>query len=96
MMRDAEANIKAGNAMDSRDLFEMMKFYDESAAKAKEQIWMVTSWLLALNAGIIAYSVKFYLAHKAERLGNSAASASFLHRPPSGDRRSLSSRPDKV
>lgn len=49
--------------METPDYFEMMKYYDEAIAKAKGRIWTITSWILALNAGIIAYSLKFYVDH---------------------------------
>ena len=56
---------ESGGKMETSEYFEMMKYYDEAAAKAKGRIWTITSWILALNAGIIAYSLKFYVDHRA-------------------------------
>jgi len=39
------------------------KFYEEAAEKAKSHAWSQTTWILALNAGIIAFSLKFYAEH---------------------------------
>ena len=39
---------------------ELFKFYEEAAEKAKAQAWAQTSWLLALNAGIIAFSLNLF------------------------------------
>jgi hypothetical protein len=45
--------------------FETFKFYEEAAEKTKNHAWTQTTWILALNAGIMAFSVNFYAANNA-------------------------------
>jgi hypothetical protein len=54
--------------MKTLDYFELMKYFDQTAATAKERIWTVTSWILALNSGLIAYSFKIFIEHRTEAL----------------------------
>jgi hypothetical protein len=65
MEKNTKNSKESRGKMDTPEYFEMMKYYDEAAAKAKGRIWTITSWILALNAGIIAYSLEFYVDHKA-------------------------------
>ena len=57
-------NNESGGKIETLGYFEIMKYYDETAAKAKERIWTITSWIMALNAGIVAYSLNFYVDHR--------------------------------
>jgi hypothetical protein len=43
---------------------ETFKFYEEAAEKAKEHAWSQTTWLLSLNAALLALSVTLYLDHR--------------------------------
>jgi hypothetical protein len=54
---------ESGGKFVSLDYFEIMKYYEETASATKARIWTVTSWILALNAAIIAYCFKIYLEH---------------------------------
>jgi hypothetical protein len=42
------------------DKLELFKFYEEAAEKAKAHAWAQTTWILAINAGIIGFSVTFF------------------------------------
>ena len=39
------------------------RFYEEAAEKTKAHAWSQTTWILALNAGIFAFSLSFYAEH---------------------------------
>jgi hypothetical protein len=39
---------------------DLFKFYEEAAEKAKALAWSQTTWILTLNAGIMAVSLDFY------------------------------------
>jgi len=43
---------------------EIFKFYEEAAEKAKAQAWSQTTWILTLNAGILAFSLTFFADHR--------------------------------
>ena len=43
---------------------EIFKFYEEAAEKAKAHAWSQTTWILTLNAGILAFSVTFFAEHR--------------------------------
>jgi hypothetical protein len=49
---------------ESMDLF---KFYEGAADAAKERSWSITTWTLALNAGILAFSFDFFAEHAGSR-----------------------------
>ncbi len=59
-------NLKLGEK--SLDYFELMKYYAETASTTKIRIWNITRWILALNAAIIAYSIKFGIDHPQDLL----------------------------
>jgi len=40
--------------------FEAFKFYEEAAEKTKGHAWSQTTWILTLNAGILAFSLNLY------------------------------------
>jgi hypothetical protein len=64
-MEKNQQNPKASlDDLGTLECFQMMKYYDEAASKAMERIWTITSWILALNAGLIAYSLKFYVENR--------------------------------
>ena len=42
---------------------ELFKFYEAAADKAKERSWSLTTWVLALNAAILAFSFDFFAEH---------------------------------
>ena len=42
---------------------ELFKFYEAAAEKTKAQAWAQTTWILSLNAAIIAFSLNFYAEH---------------------------------
>jgi len=41
-------------------IIDVYKFYEESAARTKGHAWSQTTWILALNAGLLAFSAKLY------------------------------------
>jgi hypothetical protein len=43
--------------------FAAFKFYEEAAEKTKAHAWSQTTWILALNAGILAFSLQLYVEH---------------------------------
>lgn len=42
---------------------DLFKFYEEAAEKTKAHAWAQTTWVLALNAGIIGFSLNFFASH---------------------------------
>lgn len=46
------------------DPFAGLKFNEEAAEKTKAHAWAQTSWILALNAGILAFSTNLYAEHR--------------------------------
>jgi hypothetical protein len=44
--------------------FEAFKFYEEAAEKTKSHAWSQTTWILTLNAGILAFSLDLYAEHR--------------------------------
>jgi hypothetical protein len=50
--------------MDRTEAVALMKHYEELAVKAKDRVWTVTTWLLTLNSGLIAFSFKYYADNK--------------------------------
>jgi hypothetical protein len=45
---------------------ELFKFYEDAAEKTKTAAWSQTTWMLTLNAGIMAFSLDFYANHSAD------------------------------
>jgi hypothetical protein len=52
------------------------RFYEEAAEKSKSHAWSQTTWILALNAGIMAFSLKFM--QSIQPLGASSSLRPFL------------------
>jgi hypothetical protein len=46
------------------ELFELFKFYEEAASRAKTDAWTQTSWVLTLVGGILAFSINLYVEHQ--------------------------------
>jgi hypothetical protein len=42
---------------------ELFRFYEGAADNAKERSWSVTTWILALNAAVLAFSFDFFADH---------------------------------
>lgn len=51
---------QAPDAWPSKEALDMFKFYEEAAEKAKQHAWSATTWILALNAGILAFAFDFF------------------------------------
>lgn len=51
-------------SLTSAQKIEMFKFYEEAAEKAKAHAWSQTTWILTLNAGILAFSLTFFAEHR--------------------------------
>lgn len=64
--QSSERRVDTGDLTLDQTL-ELFKFYEGSAATAKAQAWLQTTWILALNAGILAFSVDFYAKHGMDR-----------------------------
>jgi hypothetical protein len=54
MSTEPTAQLSPNNSM------ELFKFYEGAADKAKERSWSLTTWVLALNAAILAFSFDFF------------------------------------
>ena len=54
----------AMGSMTFEQTFTAFKFYEEAAEKAKAHAWSQTTWLLAINTGLFAFSVNFYAQHR--------------------------------
>jgi hypothetical protein len=52
-------NLPVGEAINS------FKFYEEAADKNKAQAWSLTTWVLTLNGGVLAFAITFYVEHPA-------------------------------
>src|SRR6266704_447270 len=61
-MNDTPA-VRSEVSLKSEDALVLFKLYEEAAEKTKAQAWSQTTWLLTLNAGIIAFSLDFYANH---------------------------------
>lgn len=53
--------------MSLENSIDLMKFYEESASKKKEQVWTLTTWVLTLNVGIIGFCFTLYTQQYANR-----------------------------
>jgi hypothetical protein len=51
--------------LSSNDSMELFKFYEGAADKAKDRSWTLTTWVLALNAGLLAFSFDFFAKNAA-------------------------------
>jgi hypothetical protein len=54
---------RADASLTLQQAFEAFKFYEEAAEKTRTHAWSQTTWILTLNAGIIAFSLNFYAQH---------------------------------
>jgi hypothetical protein len=63
----SETPIQTYMGLTSEQTLASFKFYEEAAEKAKSHAWSQTTWILALNAGIMAFSLKFYAEHSTVR-----------------------------
>jgi hypothetical protein len=43
-----------------KEKIDLFKFYEEAADKTKSHAWSQTTWILTLNAGIFAFSLKMF------------------------------------
>jgi hypothetical protein len=59
MMTDENAE-----AMSQPQALDYFKFYEAAAEKTKAHAWSQTTWILTLNAGIMAFSTDFYGDHR--------------------------------
>jgi hypothetical protein len=46
------------------DPFAAFKYYEEAADRRKGHAWSQTTWILALSAGILAFSANLYAEHR--------------------------------
>ena len=56
-MSDASEALSLDKALD------VFKFYEEAAEKTKGHAWSQTTWILTLNAGILAFSLNLFAAY---------------------------------
>lgn len=54
------AESKPQTSLSPSNSMELFKFYEGAADKAKERSWSLTTWVLALNAAILAFSFDFF------------------------------------
>jgi hypothetical protein len=59
----ATAMPDAKDALSLDKALEMFKFYEEAAEKTKGHAWSQTTWILTLNAGILAFSLNLFAAY---------------------------------
>ena len=50
----------ATSALPPERALELFKFYDGAAEMAKGRAWSLTTWILALNAGLFAFAFDFF------------------------------------
>ena len=62
-MKHKKASQEPQNTLTDNQTFEAFKFYEEAAEKTKGHAWTQTTWILALNSGILAFSIDFYSKH---------------------------------
>lgn len=53
-----------GESLSAGELLNAFRFYQEAAERTKGQAWNQTTWLLTLNAAILAFSINVYLDHQ--------------------------------
>lgn len=53
-------STKAGDVLSLDQALEAFKFYEEAAERTKGHAWSQTTWILTLNAGILAFSLNLY------------------------------------
>jgi hypothetical protein len=61
-----EEKSKSIAPVDERDpgrALDLFKFYETAADKAKQHAWSATTWILAFNAAILAFSFDFFGKH---------------------------------
>lgn len=51
---------ESSDALGVDKALEMFKFYEEAAERTKGHAWSQTTWILTLNAGILAFSLNLY------------------------------------
>jgi hypothetical protein len=61
--REAHAEGSGESKLSPSQVLDYFKYYEDAAEKAKTHAWSQTTWILALNAGIMAFSVDFYANH---------------------------------
>jgi len=45
---------------------ELIKFYEESASTVKSRTWTITTWILTLNVGLLAFAFRLYVDQGSE------------------------------
>src|SRR5262245_46549230 len=58
------APVSEPSAEADKQRFELFKFYEEAANRAKTDAWTQTTWVLALVGAILAFSMKLYVEHR--------------------------------
>lgn len=52
---------KDDGALTTAQMLELIKFYEEASGKSKAHAWAQSTWVLAVNGAILAYSLKFFI-----------------------------------
>jgi hypothetical protein len=46
-----------------KNLLDLFRFYEDDAERAKSHAWAQSTWSLALNAALLAFSINLYVEH---------------------------------
>lgn len=57
------ANENPPYALKDQDYLDLWKFFSEDAAKVKDKLWTIASWLYALMGALLGLIVKYYIEH---------------------------------
>lgn len=63
---DAGEASRAVRELGLEDAFQLHSAYEEAAGKVKSRTWAITTWVLTLEAALIAFSVEFYTEQSAD------------------------------
>ena len=62
-MNDTTTTEAAVSKLDAQSAFKLIEFYENAASVVKGRTWTITTWILTINAALLAFCFQLYTDH---------------------------------